>query len=157
MSGKVVLTVGAVLRGDDAAGPYLAKLMQDDPVEGWDIIDGGQVPEDFTVDVRHAQPDLLVMVDAADMGLAPGSIRRLTAEDVSTDYMMTTHSLPLSFLMQQIDECCGEIVFLGIQPAQMEFFTALTPAVLDAVELIYRRLKEGSDFSDVEYANGEGA
>lgn len=157
MSGKVVLTVGAVLRGDDAAGPLLAKMLQDDPVEGWDVIDGGQVPEDFTGDVRRAQPDLMLMVDAADMGLPAGTIRRLSAEDVAEDFMMTTHTLPLSFLMNELDECCGEIIFLGIQPAQMEFFTALTPAVADAVDWIYARLKEGADLSVVPYVGDEGA
>ena len=34
MSNNVLLAVGSVLRGDDAAGPLLAKMMTDSPVEG---------------------------------------------------------------------------------------------------------------------------
>ena len=55
MSGKVVLTVGAVLRGDDAVGPLLAKMLEDDPIEGWDVLDGGQMPEDYlSVEIGRA-------------------------------------------------------------------------------------------------------
>lgn len=149
MSGKVVLCVGAVLRGDDAAGPYLAKLLENDPAEGWEVIDGGQVPEDYLGVVRRKEPDELVMVDAADMGLPAGEVRVLTEDDVSTDYLMTTHSLPISFLLSELRGCCGKVTFLGVQPVQLEFFGALTPEVLQSVEWIHTRLKEGGDFSDV--------
>lgn len=33
--GNIVFCVGSVLRGDDAAGPLLAKKLEDFPVEGW--------------------------------------------------------------------------------------------------------------------------
>ena len=85
----------SVLRGDDAAGPLLAKMLEDDPIEGWDVLDGGQMPEDYLSVVRRKEPDVLVMVDAAVMGLAAGSLRVLTEDDVARDFMMTTHSLPL--------------------------------------------------------------
>ena len=40
--GNIVFCVGSVLRGDDAAGPLLAKKLEDFPVEGWTAVDGGQ-------------------------------------------------------------------------------------------------------------------
>ncbi|WP_283170724.1 hydrogenase maturation peptidase HycI [Curtanaerobium respiraculi] len=150
MSGKTVLTVGAVLRGDDAAGPMLAKMMLDEPIEGWDVLDGGQMPEDYLSVIRRSKPDLLVVVDAADMQLAPGEVRTLTADDVAANYLMTTHSLPISLMLEELSNACGQIVFLGIQPAHMDFFGALTPAVHDSVIWIYERLKEGGEFPDVK-------
>lgn len=152
MSGKVVLTVGAVLRGDDAAGPLLAKMLEDDPIEGWDVLDGGQMPEDYLSVVRRKEPDVLVVVDAAAMGLAAGSLRVLTEDDVARDFMMTTHSLPLSFLLSELRSCCKEIIFIGIQPAQTEFFGSMTPAVVEAVEEVYGRLARGGDFADIDPA-----
>lgn len=149
MSGRTVLCVGAVLRGDDAAGPYLAKLFEQQPAEGWDVIDGGQVPEDFIGLVRRNEPDELVVVDAAAMGLEPGAVRTLTKDDVHSDYLMTTHSLPLTYLLSELEGCCGHVLFLGIQPAQLEFFSPLTPEVLQAVEWIHARFVDGGDFSDV--------
>lgn len=147
MSGKVVFTVGAVLRGDDAAGPMLAKMMQDDPIPGWDVIDGGQTPEDEIAVVRRAQPDVLLVVDAADMGEAPGTIKVVDEDCVVSDFLITTHSLPITFLLKELREACPKVVFLGVQPAQMEFMGALTPEVNEAVEKIYGWLKSGGEFT----------
>lgn len=153
---RQVLCVGAVLRGDDAAGPLLAKMMQDDPIEGWEVLDGGQTPEDFTGVVRRDQPDLLLVVDAASMRLEPGSIRRLSEEDVACDYLMTTHSLPISIMLAELRSSCKEIVFLGIQPGQIDFFSPLTPAVKEAVEWVYAQLASGGDFSCVPAVSESG-
>ncbi len=146
MSGKLVFTVGAVLRGDDAGGALLAKLMEDDPIEGWDVIDGGQTPEDELSVIRRREPDVLLLVDAADMGEEPGTIKTVNRDAVSTDFMITTHSLPITFLLDELESCCGKVVFLGIQPAQTEFMGALTPEVDAAVHRIYDWLKAGSEF-----------
>ncbi len=147
MSGKMVFTVGSVLRGDDAAGPMLAKLMEDDPIEGWEVVDGGQMPEDMIAVVRRSQPDVLLLVDAADMGAEPGCVRPVDADTVATDFMITTHSLPITFLLSELEACCGRVVFLGIQPAQMGFMEPLTPAVADGVQKIYDWLRTGVDFA----------
>ncbi len=147
MSGKVVFTVGAVLRGDDAAGPMLAKLMEDQPIEGWEVVDGGQMPEDQLAVVRRMEPDVLVLVDAADMGEEPGTVKPVDADCVATDFLITTHSLPITFLLEELDKCCGRVVFLGIQPAQMGFMEPLTPAVNDGVQKIYDWLATGAAFA----------
>ena len=145
MSGSLVLTVGSVLRGDDAAGPLLAKMLTDNPVEGWEVIDGGQSPEDELSVIRRKAPDLLLLVDAADMGLEPGEIRILQEEDVYTDFLITTHSLPLTYLLSELKACCKEVVFVGIQPSHTEFFGPLHEKVLEAVHLTYNTLKSGKD------------
>ncbi len=142
------MTVGAVLRGDDAAGPYLAKLMHDNPIAGWEVIDGGQTPEDEIAVVRRMQPDVLLLVDAADMGLEPGTIKPVAEDEVVTDFLITTHSLPITFLLEQLQSSCGKVVFLGIQPAQMEFMGPLTPAVEASVQRIYDWLAHGASFMD---------
>lgn len=156
MGGKVVFTVGSVLRGDDAAGPMLAKMMTDDPIEGWEVIDGGQMPEDYLAVIRRARPDVLLLVDAAEMGLAPGTVSVLDEECVAADFIMTTHSLPLSFVLKDLRESCGNVVFLGIQPGHMEFYEALTPAVLDAVSGIYEALARGAHAADDVLRDGWG-
>jgi len=145
VSGSLVFTVGNVLRGDDAAGPMLAKLLTEEPLEGWDVIDGGQTPEDELAVVRRRSPDLLLLVDAADMGLDPGQIRILEEEDVYTDFLITTHSLPLTYLLSELKASCKEVIFLGIQPSHTEFFAPLHENVLKAVRQVYESLKNGRD------------
>ena len=151
MSGKVVFTVGAVLRGDDAAGPLLAKMMQDAPIEGWSVVDGGQMPEDELAPIRRMQPDVLLLVDAADMGLEPGAIRVVDEKSVATEFLVTTHSLPITFLLDELRSCCGKVVFLGIQPAHMDFMEPLHPQVRQAVEKIYDFLAKGASFTCNEH------
>lgn len=146
---RVVLTAGAVLRGDDAAGPYLAKLLQDNPVEDIEVIDGGQTPEDDLGYIRKIDVDELILFDAASMELAPGEMRILQEEDVFSDYMMTTHSLPLSFLIAELKSCCKSVIFVGIQPAHTDFMGALTPQVKESCDKFYDILKSEAD---VEYS-----
>ena len=147
MSGKLILTVGSVLRGDDAVGPMLAKMLETRPINGWEVIDGGQTPEDELSVVRRKEPDLLVLVDAADMGIEAGEIRILDERDVYSDFLITTHSLPLTYLLQELKASCKEVLFLGIQPSHTEFMGALHPNVLKAVENIYNCLDAGGEIS----------
>lgn len=67
--------------------------------------------------------------------------------DVATNMLFTTHSLPISFLLKELKSCCGSVVFLGIQPAQLELMSPLTPAMHEAAEKIYGMLKAGSNFT----------
>ena len=67
--------------------------------------------------------------------------------DVAANMLFTTHSLPISFLLKELKSCCGSVVFLGIQPAQLEFMNPLAPAVHEEVEKIYGMLKAGSNFT----------
>ena len=140
MSGNLLFTVGSVLRGDDAAGPMLAKLLEASPAVGWAVVDGGQTPEDELAVIRRRQPDFLLLVDAADMGAAVGEMRILTEKDVVSDYLITTHSLPLSFLLDDLRKSCGQLLFIGIQPGDTSFFAPLSPEVLETVEGLHRWL-----------------
>ena len=136
----IVLTAGSVLRADDAAGPVLSKKMEDAP------IDGGQTPEDDIIEVKRERPPRLVLVDAADMALPVGSIRLLDKRDVARKSMFTTHSLPLSILIEEIEQSCDDIVFVGIQPGDTEFYNPMSPEVFDAVDAVYDAVA-ANDFS----------
>lgn len=151
--GNVVFCVGSVLRGDDAAGPLLVKKLDDFPVEGWTAVDGGQTPENDLGYLRRLSPRRLLLVDAAAMGLAPGTIRRLEAADVATQSLITTHTLPISYLLGELEQMCGEVVFLGVQPAATEFFDPVHPQVLAAVEHIYQSIAQGGDFEKYPFVS----
>ena len=146
----VLFTAGSVLRGGDAIGPLLAKNLMDTPLEGWEIVDGGQTPEDDLYYIRELCPRKVVFVDAAQMGFEPGSIRRLTAQDVAKQCMITTHSLPISFLLGQLGEVCDDVVFLGVQVKGTEFFDPLSDEVRAALEDIEHTLRGGESLERYE-------
>lgn len=144
--GNIVFCVGSVLRGDDAAGPLLAKRLEEEPVEGWTAVDGGQTPENELGYLRRLAPRRLLLVDAAAMGLEPGALRRLTPEHVAVQSLITTHTLPITYLLAELEQMCDELVFVGIQPAGTEFFEPVHPQVLAAVDHLYRTLATGAQF-----------
>jgi len=143
----LVLTAGSVLRADDAAGPVLSRRLEEEPIPGWVTFDGGLTPEDEIGAVKRLAPSRLVLVDAADMALAPGSVRRLTKADVAHNSMFTTHSLPLTILIEELEGVCADITFIGIQPGTTEFFGPMTPAVTEAVGSVYDALASDGDLT----------
>ncbi|HGM5488784.1 TPA: hydrogenase maturation peptidase HycI [Serratia fonticola] len=137
---NVVLTVGNSMMGDDGAGPLLAELMTETPIEGWTVVNGGSAPENVTHQIRALEPKRLVIVDATDMELAPGEIRIVNPDDIAEMFFMSTHNMPLNFLIDQLREDIDEVIFLGVQPDVVMFYFPMTEKVMQAVNVIYQRL-----------------
>ncbi|MCL2897348.1 hydrogenase maturation peptidase HycI [Brenneria tiliae] len=137
---NMVLTVGNTMMGDDGAGPLLAERMTQNPVAGWSVIDGGAIPENAAHTLRALRPRRLLVVDASDMGLAPGEIRIVDPARIAEDLLMNTHNLPLNFLIDQLKDDIPEVIIIGIQPALVAFYFPLSAEVERAVEQIYQRL-----------------
>ncbi|MBK0082009.1 hydrogenase maturation peptidase HycI [Kosakonia sp. S58] len=138
----VLLCVGNSMMGDDGAGPLLAEMCAAKPAGEWRVIDGGSAPENDVAAIRDLRPARLLLVDATDMGLNPGEIRVVNPDDIAEMFMMTTHNMPLNYLIDQLKEDVGEVIFLGIQPDIVGFYYPMTPAVKAAVETIYQRLED---------------
>lgn len=135
--GILVLGVGNVLKGDDAVGPYVVDLIAtSSPPEaegsvrgaGLTTIDCGTVPENYTSVVRRMQPAQVIIVDAADMGLEPGSVRVVPGDRVGA-LGLSTHSMPLSLFIDYVTGFCGEVTLVGIQPLAMRLGEGLSERV----------------------------
>lgn len=122
---KMLLGIGNPLQGDDGAGNYVAGLFQK---VGWLVLDCGTAPENFTGVVRKHSPDLLVLVDAADMGLPPGEIRVIPPEQIE-DVGFGTHQLPIDQFISFIGSCAGKVLLIGIQPGILGMGVGLSPEV----------------------------
>ncbi|MDR3410333.1 MAG: hydrogenase maturation peptidase HycI [Formivibrio sp.] len=142
---NVILTVGNSMMGDDGAGPLLAELMTKTPVENWMVIDGGSMPENVSHEVETLSAQRVVVVDAADMGLTPGEVRLIDDASIADLFIMTTHNLPLSFLIERLREMVPEVLFLGIQPDIVAFHFPMTDSVRLAVETVHSNLCAGVD------------
>jgi len=119
MNRKIVLGIGNPLGGDDSIGPHVARRLQKrvKEVRRQDIIaiDAGPAPEGYTSVIRQHRPEQLVLVDAADMGLPPASVRLLPPDRIKT-VSFSTHTMPLSALISYVQEFCGQVHIIGIQP-----------------------------------------
>jgi len=109
---NLLLGIGNPHHGDDALGPIFARAFRH---PDWQCINVTTVPENYTGVVRRLHPDILIFLDAADMGLPPGTLRRLAPDQILTrDF--GTHAPPLGQLAGFLSDCAEQIIILGIQP-----------------------------------------
>jgi hydrogenase 3 maturation protease len=129
----VVLGVGSELRSDDAAGVRVAAALARAPLEGVHPLDGGSAPENCTAEIRRIGPSHLVIVDAADMGESPGSIRVIASSDIG-GASFGTHGLPLSVLAGYVAREVGcSVILIGIQPKSLAYGQEVSREVTDAI------------------------
>jgi hydrogenase 3 maturation protease len=140
---NVLLAVGNGMMGDDGAAVLLAQMMQADPLDGWTAINGGSAPENVVYQIRDMEASRVLVVDAADMDLAPGSIRRIAAARLEDPFLMTTHTLPLSYLVESLREVVPQVDMVGIQPGIVAFGFPMSKEVSTAVQQVYLDLKNG--------------
>ena len=129
-----IVGIGNEFRNDDAAGVLVARtlLRYENPGHAL-ILRAGHAPENFTNELRTYHPHLVLMVDAADMGEAPGSISLIPFEQID-GMTASTHSLPLSMLSRYLTlELNCAIALIGIQAASNDVGETVNPAVSAAI------------------------
>jgi len=132
----VVVGVGSEMRGDDIVGLLVLEELKKDPHPKVILIEGGTAPENFTGQIKKAKPTHLIIVDAADLRQAPGTIEVIDPERIG-GYSFSTHALPLKIMVDFIlaDWKC-EVMVIAIQPQSLEFGRPVDPAVAEAAHLI---------------------
>lgn len=139
-----ILGVGNELNGDDAAGVWVVRTLtalldemrrgEADPAVL--LLDTGPVPENFTGKVRRHAPNLVIVIDALDLGAEPGEVAWIdwrAAEGLGA----STHTLSLSVLGDYLVRELGcELWIAGIQPQHLDFDRPLSAAVQRAVQQV---------------------
>ncbi len=136
----VLLGVGNLLRGDDAIGPALAGRLQGKVAAT--VIDAGDVPENYLGVVTAAQPEVVVIVDAAELGATPGDAAIIEVSDLGGS-VLSTHNASLSLFLQVLrSEIQPDVVVLGVQPSSTGYGASMSPSVaatVDLLEELFRR------------------
>jgi len=136
---SMLLGVGNELNGDDAVGCFIADNFI---ARDWLCVNAGTVPGNFVGTIKKEKPSVLVIVDAAELGLKPGEFRKLRREQANSAFY-STHSLPLSEIILQVEGFVEKVVLIGVQPLRLQQFSGLSNEVRDAAEKIMSILKEG--------------
>ena len=147
MNSTLILGLGNSLRGDDGAGPaVIAALSQMELPPQVELLDGG-TPGLETVLLLQGY-ERVIIIDAADMGLAPGEWRRFTpdtAEIKSSENKLTgtLHAAGLAealVLAAALDVLPERLLIFGIQPDRLiglmdlsEPLKAALPHLIDAL------------------------
>ena len=139
-----ILGIGNTFRSDDAAGVLVARALSQRASDNAHLLicEAGQAPENKTAEVRKFAPDLVLLIDAADMGKAPGTVAWISEEDID-GMSASTHNLPLSILAKYLKlELNCKVNLLGIQLASNEVGETINTEVLQAVEEVAVGLDE---------------
>lgn len=131
--------IGHELRGDDAAGLAVVQALigRNDLL----VIEAGSAPENHTAKLRRFRPDLLLLIDAAQMNLQPGEIQVLDFDSLD-GLSASTHTTPLTLIAHYVmAELDCEVLVIGIQPESTGFATPLTPKVQQAVREVCHELQ----------------
>ena len=109
----IILCIGNPEGGDDAIGPYIAHYLK--PSNNLLIINAETTPENYTSIIRKNQPTQVIVIDAIDMSLTPGEIR-IVPEHMIGVMHISTHSTPLSVLINYIKTIVQDVKLIGVQP-----------------------------------------
>jgi len=132
-SKTVVIGIGNTIHRDDGAGVHaLRKLERDSRLPGDVVlIDGGTRGLELIADAHGCSR--LLFLDAVDVGENPGAIVRMTGVQLhGLPGTASVHQLGLADLLATLpltSDAPIEVVLLGIQPADTDWGTELSPAV----------------------------
>ena len=126
-SKTLILTMGNLLKGDDAVGPVIYQQLEGKLCV--EIIDAGTVPENYIQPIIKKAPENLLIIDAIDFAASPGTIRIFKPNQLNS-LIISTHSLsPRIFVDMITQEIDVNVNFLGIQPLQTQMGCPLSTTV----------------------------
>ena len=132
----IFLCIGNDMRGDDALGPLIAENLAELFIEQQElmVINAETVPENYTGLIRKEIPSHIIFIDAVEMKMNPGYIRFVQSDEIA-DYSISTHAMPLSFMIKYLKSFTdASMLLIGIQPKNMEMSNTISEEVKNSVE-----------------------
>jgi hydrogenase maturation protease len=129
----VVVGVGNIIHQDDGAGVHALRKLEQDPRLPDDVflVDGGTRGLELLADVHGCAR--LLFLDAVDVGEKPGTVIRMDEVDLhGLPGAPSVHQIGIADLLATLPLISNEpveIVLLGIQPAETDWGTELSPLV----------------------------
>jgi hydrogenase 3 maturation protease len=129
-----IIGIGSDLRADDAAGVEVVRSLRRHLTSpNVLLIDGGVAPENFTAQIKKFRPSHVIMIDATDLGLKPGTASIVDLNTI-TGPSIFSHRLPLSIFADYLRAHDTKIIFIGIQPANARIGAAMSNQVKRSVD-----------------------
>jgi len=137
-SKKVVIAgIGNPIRNDDYIGVKIVHELRNKIPSRVQIYECETVPESFLEPIIELNPSHVLLIDAAMLGLKPGSIRLINPEQIINFSPITSHTLPLRVFCEFIKKTTeSKIALLLIEPKNTDFGEKISPEVQKAAEKI---------------------
>lgn len=136
--GALVVFLGNELRGDDAAGLRVGEAVAG--VAGTErVVVCAEGLEMCTSRIRARKPKLILLVDAVEAGLKPGSVVLANLREEDAFHFASTHSLPKSLVLRLLG--VEEVWLLGVQVGTRDVGAPLSAEVAETCEALTRILR----------------
>jgi hydrogenase 3 maturation protease len=143
----VVIGMGNELRGDDAIGLEVVRMLRTHQSPRLTVFEGHMTPEVFIAPACSLKPSHLLIIDAAELKQQPGTWRLLSRDEIQTG-LFTTHYLPATAVADELSHRCDtKVAFLGVQPKSREItFTRSNECKKAAQDIaaLLQKLTQGS-------------
>jgi hydrogenase 3 maturation protease len=141
VSRLVVIGMGNELRGDDAVGLEVVRLLKKHQSPRLTVYEGHMTPEAFITPVCSLRPSQILIIDAAELKQEPGTWRLLSRDEIQTG-LFTTHYLPATAVADELRHRCDtKVAFLGVQPKSREITLSRSSACMKAAQEITAQLR----------------
>jgi hydrogenase 3 maturation protease len=135
--------VGNSIRMDDYVGVRVVQDLQGRVSGKVYLMECETVPEDFMPQIIDFNPTHVLLIDAALLGLKPGSFKLVEPERLTMSPVFSTHMLPLRIFCEHISESTqAKIALLLVEPEKSDFGEGLTPSVQASEKKIVQTLLE---------------
>ena len=143
----LILGLGNTLLTDEAVGVIVVRRLEEEgALEDVAFLDGGTLS--FTLSGPIADSPRLIVVDAAVMGAAPGTVRVFEGEAMDRQLSglgKSVHEVSLMDLMDMAritDSLPRCRALVGVEPARVDWGEELSPAIAAAVPEAMSRVRE---------------
>ena len=137
----VVAGIGNPIRMDDFVGVKIVQDLRGKVSEKVYLIECETVPENFLQQIMDFNPTHILLIDAAILGLKPGSSRLVEPEKLATFPAFSTHMLPLRIFCEYLTKTTkSKIALLLIEPKKADFGEGLTPETEAAAQSVVNAL-----------------
>jgi len=129
---RVILGVGNILLKDEGLGVHVVKMMESMELpEGVELVDGGTLGFDLLG--LFEESEKIVIVDALKGGHEPGTIYKVTPEELKGDLnrALSLHQVGLLEVME-MGKLLGfqpQVVIIGIEPKEIDWGMELSEEV----------------------------
>ena len=137
IQGKVaIIGLGNIIRGDDGLGPKLIELLKERQANAV-LFDCGTVPENYIFPILSTACDTVILVDAADMALAPGAVKVFGLDEIANVSFSTHNPSPRLFTdLLKTGKETMHIFVVSVQPKSMTLGQSLSEEVQAGLEVL---------------------
>ena len=137
----VVAGIGNAIRRDDFVGVKIVEGLRSKVSDHVHLIECETVPESFVDEIIEVRPTHVLLVDAALLGLRPGTAHLYQAEEVLNVPSISTHTMPLRVLCDYVRQLTGaDIALVLIEPKDTDFGEGMSVELQEAADRVVSQL-----------------